>query len=224
LIYSGTRASTTGNMQLYSVIINRDSALKQKLVSLHFNQGAASTAPVLITFIADIHRFSLWCRYREADPGYDNFLTFLNAFTDALLVAQNVCIAAENAGLGICYLGTTLYNADKVIEVLDLPGLTFPVTTLAIGWPAENPVLTDRIPVRGIMHHETYQPYDSGAIDDLYREKEQLESSLKFCTENNRKTLAQVFTDIRYKKTDNEFFSDKIIQTLKKQGFLLPLL
>jgi nitroreductase len=57
IIYSGARASTTGNMQLYSVIITQDAKMKTKLALLHFNQPVAVNAPVLLTFVADFNRF-----------------------------------------------------------------------------------------------------------------------------------------------------------------------
>lgn len=219
LLYSGTRASTTGNMQTYSMIVTRDEAFKKKLAPLHFNQPVAVNAPVLVTFLADFNRFSRWCRLNDAEPGYSNFLSFFTASIDALLVAQNVCVAAESKGLGICYLGTTTYNAKEIIEVLGLPSLTFPVTTVAIGYPEKVPDLTDRIPLKGIIHYEQYKDYSESRIRDLYSHKENLEQMKQFVKENNKKTLAQVFTDIRYKKADNEFFSQKMIQTLKGQGF-----
>ncbi|WP_340111088.1 nitroreductase family protein [Maribellus mangrovi] len=220
ILYSGTRASTTGNMQLYSVVINREKDLRSKLAPLHFNQPVAVKAPVLLTFVADFNRFTKWCHQNNAEAGYDNFLSFNNALIDATLVAQNVCVAAENLGLGVCYLGTTLYNADKIIELLNLPKLTFPVTTVAIGYPDENPELTDRIPLEGIVHEETYSDYNSGTIDRLYHYKETLTSSKQFVKENSKEHLAQVFTDVRYKKADNEFFSNKMMEVLKQQGFL----
>ena len=220
IIYSGTKASTTGNMQLYSVIITKDKSQKEKLAPLHFNQPVAKSAPVLLTFVADFNRFVKWCDYRDAQSGYNNFLSFYTASIDALLFAQNVCIAAENNGLGICYLGTTTYNAKEISNVLELPELTFPVTTVALGYPDESPELTDRIPVEGVIHHEKYTDYSREAIDKLYSFKESLESSKQFVKENSKETLAQVFTDVRYKKSDNEFFSDKMIVFLKEQGFL----
>jgi nitroreductase len=221
IIYSGSRASTTGNMQLYSVIITQDAAMKQKLAPLHFNQSVALNAPVLLTFIADFNRFSKWCEINSAEPGYANFLSFFTAAIDTLLVAQNVCVAAENNGLGICYLGTTTYNAKELIDVFELPKLSFPVTTIALGYPEQIPDLTDRIPIRGIIHHEKYQDYTESEIKDLYSFKENLEAMKQFVKENEKETLAQVFTDIRYKKSDNEFFSEKMIQTLRKQGFTI---
>ncbi len=221
IIYSGTKASTTGNMQLYSVIVTKNETKKRELLPLHFNQPLVKSAPVLLTFVADFNRFSKWCNFNEAVPGYNNFLSFFTAAIDALLVAQNVCIAAENVGLGICYLGTTTYNAREIIKVLNLPNLTFPVTTVALGYPDESPELTDRIPLNGIVHYEEYSDYTKEGINKLYEFKENLESSKRFIEENNKETLAQVYTDVRYKKADNEFFSAKMLQTIREQGFLL---
>lgn len=220
IIYSGTRASTTGNMQVYSVIITKERYMKERLAPLHFNQPVAVKAPVLLTFIADFNRFSKWCEHNKANPGYSNFLSFYTASIDALLVAQNVCIAAENEGLGICYLGTTTYNAKEIIELMNLPQLTFPVTTVALGYPDEEPGLTDRLPLEGIIHCEKYHDYSGEDINKLYSYKENLELMRQFVKENNKETLAQVFTDVRYSKADNEFFSEKMMQTLRDQGFL----
>lgn len=220
IIYSGTKASTTGNMQLYSVVVSETDDVINKLIPLHFNQPVVQSAPVLLTFVADFNRFTKWCSINEASSGYDNFLSFFTAAIDAILVAQNVCIAAENFGLGICYLGTTTYNAREIIQILNLPELTFPVTTVAIGYPEETPDFTDRIPLKGIIHWEKYTDYSVVNIKELFAFKENLEASKKFIFENKKKTLAQVFTDVRYKKSDNEFFSQKMIEVLKEQGFL----
>ena len=85
-----------------------------------------------------------------------------------LLCAQNVCIAAENNGLGICYLGTTTYNAKEIINILKLPKLTFPVTTVAIGYPDETPELTDRIPLRRYYsYREIYRIIPKKSINEL---------------------------------------------------------
>lgn len=220
ILFSGTRASTTGNMQLYSIIVTRNSEAKEKLAPLHFNQPISKNAPVLLTFAADYNRFSHWCELNNADPGCDNLLSFTTAVIDTLLVAQNVCVAAENNGLGICYLGTTTYNAKEIIKILELPKLTFPITTVALGYPEDIPELTDRLPLQGIIHTETYKDYSDSKISELYTFKEALESSKQFVKENNKENLAQVFTDVRYKKEDSEFFAAKMFDTLKDQGFL----
>ena len=104
ILLAGTRASTTGNMQVYSMIVTRDKVLKEKLWEAHFKQNMVLEAPVHITFCADFNRFNQWCLLRNANPGYDNFLSFFTAAIDALLVSENVTLAAEAHGLGVCYL------------------------------------------------------------------------------------------------------------------------
>ena len=220
LLEAAGRASTTGNMQLYSVVVIKDEAKKAELAPTHFNQPTFKNAPVVLTFCADYNRFNKWCVENEAVPGYDNFLSFLTAAIDTLLVAQTFCIAAESEGLGICYLGTTTYNADKISDILNLPDYVVPVTTITLGYPAETPELTDRIKVGGWVHYEEYKDYDSADIKRVFGYKDEMEENRKFIKENGKKTLAQVFTDVRYKKADNEFFSEAFINLLKKKGFL----
>jgi nitroreductase len=225
LLTAGCRASTTGNMQLYSIIITRDEKKKNELAPLHFNQKMITEAPVVLTFCADFNRFNKWCRLRNAEPGYDNFLSFFTAAIDSLIVAQTVCIAAESKGLGICYLGTTTYNAHKIIDVLKLPKGVVPVTTITLGWPAEKPDQVDRLPLEAIVHNETYTDYTSENINSYYKEKEDREDSRRFVEENgaginNCANLAQVFTDVRYKKADNIYFSSILLQVLHDQGFM----
>ena len=220
ILTMGCRASTTGNMQIYSIIITRDEEKKRELAPFHFNQTMITEAPVVLTFCADFNRFNRWCLQRNAVPGYDNFLSFFTAAIDALLVAQTVCIAAESKGLGICYLGTTTYNSHKIIEVLKLPKGVVPVTTVTLGWPAEQPEQVDRLPLEAVIHHEIYTDYTSESIETFYKGKEERSDSQQFVIENNKETLAQVFTDVRYKKADNIYFSNVLLKVLKDQGFM----
>jgi len=219
ILEAGTRASTTGNMQLYSVVVTRDEANKSKLAPLHFNQPMVKEAPVLLTICADLNRFNRWCELRNADAGYDNFLWIMNAFIDASLFAQNISLAAESEGLGICYLGTALYNAPEISQALDLPKGVIPVTAITVGYPDHNPPLTDRLPLDAVVHYESYSANTDECVNKLFEEKEALESSAKFVAENNKENLAQVFTDVRYKKADNIYFSEKLTTFLKEQGF-----
>jgi nitroreductase len=220
LLRMGCRTSTTGNMQVYSIVINRDEQIKRELAPLHFNQKMITEAPVVLTFCADFNRFNKWCLLSKAEPGFDNFLSFMTAAIDALLVAQTVCIAAESKGLGICYLGTTTYNADKIITLLKLPRGVVPVTTVTLGWPSEQPEQVDRLPLEAVIHKEFYQDYTQSGILKFYKEKEERTDSVQFVKENSKETLAQVFTDIRYKRADNIYFSKVLLQVLMDQGFL----
>ncbi len=221
ILYATTRASTTGNMQLYTMVVTTKQELRDELSPCHFNQPMVKKAPVVITVCADINRFSLWCEQRGAKPAYDNFLWYMNSAIDALLASQNLSVAAEEEGLGICYLGTTLYTADKIIDILNLPKGVIPITTIVMGYPEEYPEnLTDRLPVNGVVMYETYNNYTPEEIDTIWGEKEQLTSTAKLIEENQLPTLAHIFTERRYTEKDNLTFSDVYMNVLKRQGFI----
>lgn len=220
LLEQALRTQTMGNLQLYSVIVTRDKEKKHQLAPAHFNQPMVTGAPVVLTFCADFRRTTQWARCRKADPGYDNFLSFINAATDALLYAQTFCCLADEAGLGYCYLGTTVYQPMSIIETLRLPQLVMPVATITLGWPDECPALSDRLPLDAIVHQETYRDYTPERIDQFYTPKEQLPENQEFVRINQKETLAQVFTDIRYTRRDNEALSATLLDALRHQGFL----
>ena len=220
LLSEASRTQTMGNLQLYSVVVTRSPEMKKKLAPAHFNQPMVTQAPVVLTILADFNRTSFWAKCRKAEPGYDNFLSFLNAATDALLYTQTLCNLMDEEGLGYCYLGTTVYQPQQIIDLLHLPKLTFPVATLTVGWPAEEPALSDRLPVESFVHQEQYNDYLGTDIDRYYHEKEALEENQNFVQINHKETLAQIFTDIRYTRKDNEAMSRTLIETLVRQDFL----
>ena len=220
LLTTAARAATMGNIQLYSVVITRKKEIKKALSPLHFGQPMVENAPVVLTFCADFHRFTQWCELRNANPGYNNFLSFINAASDTLLFVQNFTTLAEDAGLGTCYLGTTVYNPKGIIDILHLPKLVFPIATITVGWPDESPEQTDRLPLNGIIHNDTYKDYSEEDINSIYAYKESLPENLHFVEINKKENLAQVFTDCRYTKADNESMSEGLLEALKQQGFL----
>lgn len=220
LLKEAERTQTMGNLQLYSVIVTRSEEKKRQLAPAHLNQPMVTDAPVVLTFCADFRRTTRWAEERKAMPGYDNFISFVNAASDALLYTQTFCNLADEEGLGYCYLGTTIYMPQQIIKVLQLPRLVMPVATITLGWPDENPPLSDRLPIEAIVHDETYNDYTADRIDRFYAEKESLPENQEFVRINNKETLAQVFTDIRYTKKDNEAMSATLIDVLRQQGFL----
>ena len=102
-----------------------------------------------------------------------------------------------------------------------LPKGVVPVTTVTLGWPAEKPEQVDRLPLEAVIHKEIYCDYTDESIERYYKAKEGRADSQQFVNENNKETLAQVFTDVRYKKADNEYFSEILLQVLKDQGFMI---
>lgn len=220
LLEEAEHTPTMGNLQLYSVVVTRSEEGKKALAPAHFNQPMVTAAPVVLTICADYRRTTLWAENRQATPGYDNILSFMNAATDALLFTQTFCNLAEEEGLGTCFLGTTVYMPQMIIDTLKLPRLVMPVATITLGWPDEHPAKSDRLPLRSIIHQEMFTDYTPEKIDDFYAEKEALEENQEFVRINDKQTLAQVFTDIRYTKKDCEAMSEGFMEALRKQGFL----
>lgn len=219
VLEAATRASTCGNMQLYSLVVTRDAALREQLAPCHFNQPMVREAPCVVTVCADVHRFSMWCEQRDAAPAYDNFAWFLNAATDALLAAQNLAVQAEIEGLGICYLGTTIYTAGEISRILELPKGVIPLTTLVLGYPDESPELTDRLPLDAVVHYEKYTDYTAAEIDELWAEREESAQTRRLLEENGLPNLARIFTERRYVRKDNLAISVSYLALLKEKGF-----
>lgn len=224
ILKAACSGSTTGNMQLFSIIVTRDEAMKAKLAPFHFNQPMATSAPVILTFCADFRRFNQYCRFRNADTeAYSNLQSYHWAVADALIAAQNACVAAEALGLGFCWLGTITYNVDKFVEALQLPEHVIPVACIPMGHPVKKPALTQKLPVESFIHHEVYHDYDEQRVNEIYREKENSEETRRILAENpDCENLAQVFTKHRYTRPDNEHFAKVLAGTLERQGFLPP--
>lgn len=219
MLSDAAHAPTTGNMQLYSVVVTEELEMKQKLSPAHFNQPSVMSAAAILTFCADFNRFIKWCEARKAQPGFDNFQAWVWAVEDTMIFAQQFVTIAEMNGFGTCYLGTTTYNAPQISEILELPKYVVPITTVTVGYPATEGVISDRLPIDAIVHKEKYSDYNRNRIDSIFSEKEAREDSAKFISENGKETLAQVFTDVRYPKKDNEYFSKIYKDFIKGKGF-----
>lgn len=220
IVERAMRAPTCGTMQLYTVIATREPEMLARLAPTHFSQPAATGCKVMLTICADFGRFTRWCRLSDADPGYDNLLSFMNAATDAIIVAQQIVTIAEQEGLGTCYLGTVTYNADKISEILELPELVVPVACVTLGWPAEEGTETERLPLRAVLHKEKYRVDSDEEILGLFKAKDEYEPNRKYVEENGKETLAQVYTDVRYPRAMNEAFSETFLKVLTAKGFL----
>lgn len=219
LIEAASHAPTTGNMQLYSVIVTRNDDVKSRLAPAHFNQPCVMSASAVLTFCADFNRFTRWCDRSNASHGFNNFQSWLWAVQDTMIFAQQFVTLAEINGLGTCYLGTTSYNAPQISEILGLPDMVVPVITVTLGYPASMPEVSDRLDIRGIIHYESYKDYSAEDIGRLYTGKEQREDSRRFVAENNKENLAQIFTDVRYPRKDNEHFSKIYADFVRSKGF-----
>ena len=219
ILEAGVRASNTGNMQMYSVVVTQEEPLKSQLSGLHFGQGA--TAAAFLTVCVDVNRYHHWCRLNGCDEPYGNLLWLMNGTVDASLCAQNMCVAAESEGLRICYLGTVLYNTKPIAELLQLPKGVVPVITLAVGYPDEAPAQSERLPLEGVCHSETYHDYDDDDIRRVHKVREEFPFNQEMVKKNGVDNLARLFTTIRYPRKDNESISEALLDFVRQAGFEL---
>ena len=228
IIESGIKGtSSSGNMQTFSIIITKDYELRKKLYPLHFNQDMVLEAPVLITFCADFNRMRIWLKENNAEDNFDNFMSFMIASIDAVLVSQSVALAAENEGLGICYMGTTLANCKKISEVLKLPKNVVPVVGFSLGYPDEEPDNRDRLPYKALIHYDTYKDYTKEDISNIYNSREKSgwdrymsNPDLKELVLNSKiENLAQIYTTLKYTKESHIEYSKTVLECIQDQDF-----
>ncbi|MBL4752783.1 MAG: nitroreductase family protein [Flavobacteriales bacterium] len=228
ILEAATRASTSGNIQPYSIIITKNPENRAELYELHHRQEMILQAPLLLTFCTDWNRMTKWCELNNAKPTWDNLLCFLVGTGDVFIAAQNAALTAESFGLGICYMGTTLNNAPKLAKYFECPKGVIPVTTLVIGYPDEDLELRGRLPIKGILHEEKYQDYSDSAVAELYQEKEaegwnrymaypDLKAKIEEAGVTN---LAQVYTDVKYTANENADASKAFLELLKEKDYL----
>jgi hypothetical protein len=151
---------------------------------------------------------------------------------DAMILAQTAALAFESHGLGICYMGTTLFSMRGIADFLELPENVLPVTSLVVGWPAEAPAQRDRLPPAAWIHDERYQRPSGEDIDTRFGERERrgraryMESSPEMAAlwaEHGITSLAQYYTSkIKYDPDRFEGFSADIDALLAERGWRRP--
>ena len=179
IVAAGQRASTSSNLQTYSVVAITEPERIARLAELCGDQRQIHQAPVFLAWCADLSRLDRVCQMRsyEQEAGY--LESFLVAAVDAALAMQNAALAAESLGLGMCYIGAIRNHPAEVIELLELPKLVFPISGMTLGWPAAEPFIRPRLPLEAILHWERYdtegeetalQAYDQAMIETgIYR-------------------------------------------------------
>lgn len=166
LVTAGTRASTSSNMQAYSVISVSEPTRKKKLAELCADQKQIHQSAAFLVFCADLHKLTHCCAMHDTDAAAAGQAeALLIAVIDAALVMQNVAIAAESHDLGICMIGAMRNDPFAVAELLNLPRHVMAIAGFCIGYPAEEGEVKPRLPLSATLHHERYR-----ADDELERD------------------------------------------------------
>jgi len=164
IVVAGQRASTSSNMQCYSVVAVSDSMKREKLAKLCGNQKHIRQAPIFLAWCADLSRLERVCERRGYKQVSKNVESFLVSAVDVALAMQNATLAAESLGLGMCYIGAIRNHPLDVIELLELPSLVFPISGMTLGWPSIAPKLRPRLPLGAVLHWERYESQGEEAL------------------------------------------------------------
>ncbi|MFD1773749.1 oxygen-insensitive NADPH nitroreductase [Paenibacillus rhizophilus] len=178
IIGAAQMASTSSNVQAYSVIAVTDPALKLELAALAGNQAYVAECPVFLVWCADLYRLREAAKpHLNGAASYeDSTENFIIATVDTALAAQNAAVAAESLGLGIVYIGGIRNKIAEAAERLGLPELVYPLFGMCLGYPDQTPGLRPRLPLPAVLHHNRYdaeetvrqvEKYDSMMSDYL---------------------------------------------------------
>ncbi len=152
LALAGQQAPFTG--QMYSFIVTTDQTKRKRLAEL---LGAlVLQAPVFMLICVDFRKLEKFIAYRgRQNQATDIGLLFLG-IQDASYAGQNIVLAAEEAGLGSCFLGAAPFVADELAALFNLPERVYPLVGLVLGYPAERPSPRPRIPAKTCLFWDSY--------------------------------------------------------------------
>lgn len=171
LVAAAQSASTSSNLQLWSVVAVEEPRRKSRLASLAGEQQFIRDAPLLLVWLADLARLDGIAADRgEAVAGTHHLEAFVLAVVDAALAAQNALLAAESLGLGGVYIGALRNQPEQAAAELGLPPHVFAVFGMAIGWPDARRTtgIEPRLPQAVVLHRETYDPAPKRAAIGRY--------------------------------------------------------
>lgn len=156
IVAAGQRASTSNNLQSYSVVVVRDQERKAQLAELCGGQQQIYQAPVFLVWCADLARLGRVCQMQGYEQAPAHLEDFLVGAVDVALAMENAALTAESLGLGMCCIGTIRYNLRPVIELLELPRLVVPISGMTLGWSSAKPLIRPRLPLQAVLHGESY--------------------------------------------------------------------
>jgi nitroreductase len=171
ILTSARQAPTSSNLQAYSIIVIKDKEKKKTLAHLCGDQAWVEACPVFLAICPDLHRLQKVCELRNYESNDKHMEIFMVAVVDAALVAQNIAVAAEASGLGICMIGGIRNNPDRVCELLKLPQKVFPLMGMCLGWPDQEPMIKPRLLKNAVIHNEFY---DASNFEKLIAEYDEI--------------------------------------------------
>lgn len=174
ILTAATQAPTAGNQQLYTIIDVTDKKLKERLAVSCDNQPFIAEADMVLVFVADCRKWYEGFKDVGATPKNPGVGDLMLAVTDTAIAAQNAVVAAESLGIGSCYIGDIMENAEIHKELLQLPEYTFPAVMLVFGHPTKQQMLrekTERVKLSHVVHENAYRAMEETERREMWQKK-----------------------------------------------------
>jgi nitroreductase len=168
IINSARQAPTTSNLQAYSIIVVKDPDKKKALAHIAGDQPWVESCPVFLVICPDLYRLKQVCQMRNYEINDKYIEDFIVAVVDAALVAENILVAAEAVGLGVCIIGGIRRGPDEVCNLLRLPERVFPLMGICLGYPDQGGIVKPRLPEEVVVFQEEYGIPNTEELIDRY--------------------------------------------------------
>lgn len=171
ILLAALQAPSAGCQLLYTILDITDQEKKDKLAQLCDHQAFAAQAKLVLVFCADCRKWLSFYREAGLSPRRPGAGDLLLAVEDALIAAQNAVTAAESLGIGSCYIGDVMENAEAMKELLSLPQYVYPACMLVFGHPTRQQIerkKPERFRVNDLVCENAYQDKDSKQIREMF--------------------------------------------------------
>lgn len=218
MLEASNRAPSANGLQKYSIIHVTDKNIKDKLSQIG-KQSYMKDATELFIFIADLFRNAQIAKEKREDESlFTSFEMLFQSIGDSYIACQNLVVAAESLGYGTNYFGNIFNDIDKVIEILKLPKLTFPVIALGIGIIDQNPQVKPRMNLENKVFDNSYKIYDDYL--ETFKEYDNIMQTYYDLRDANRRVDS--YTNQVITQAKKSFIERKdILKSIEKQGFIL---
>lgn len=171
ILTAAAMAPTAGNQQLYTILNITDPALKSALSESCDHQPFIADAKLVLVFCADCLKWYQAFQLAGCDPRKPGEGDLMLAVSDALIAAQNAVVAAQSLGIGSCYIGDIMENAEFHQKALKLPRYVFPAAMLVFGFPTEQQksrCKPERFDLRHIVHENSYRTFTEETLREMF--------------------------------------------------------
>ena len=174
ILEAAFQAPTAGNQQLYTIIDVTDQKLKETLAKTCDNQPFIAEADMVLVFVADCQKWYDGFKDVGANPRNPGVGDLMLVVTDTAIAAQNAVTAAQSLGIGSCYIGDIMENAEIHKEILKLPEYVFPAVMLVFGYPTMQQIEREkpkRVEASYVVHENAYRSMNSRERKEMWEKK-----------------------------------------------------